>query len=71
MTVAALTSNLPSLQYRRARRNRGWFPEGFMFELTPEEKQGLVAKCDWLATLRHSSSQPYAFTEHGAHSAQG
>jgi hypothetical protein len=37
-----------------------------MFELTLDEKDELVAKCDRLAALKHSSSIPYAFTEHGA-----
>jgi hypothetical protein len=49
----------------QVRRNRDRFPEGFMFELTPDEKDELVAKCDRLAALKHSSSAPYAFTEHG------
>jgi hypothetical protein len=48
----------------QVRRNRDRFPEGFMFELTLEEKDELVAKCDRLMALRHSSSRPYAFTEH-------
>jgi len=49
----------------QVRRNRERFPEGFMFELTLDEKDELVAKCDRLVALRHSSSRPYAFTEHG------
>ncbi len=50
----------------QVRRNRDRFPEDFMFELTLGEKDELVAKCDRLAALKHSSSSPYAFTEHGA-----
>jgi hypothetical protein len=49
----------------QVRRNLSRFPEGFMFELTLEEKDELVAKCDWLVALKHSSIRPYAFTEHG------
>jgi hypothetical protein len=49
----------------QVRRNRERFPAGFMFELTPEEKDELVANCDRLAMLKHSSSLPYAFAEHG------
>ena len=49
----------------QVRRNRDRFPDGFMFELTLDEKDELVAKCDRLVALRHSSSRPYAFTEHG------
>ena len=50
----------------QVRRNRDRFPAGFVFELTPEEKAELVANCDQFARLKHSSSMPYAFTEHGA-----
>jgi hypothetical protein len=49
----------------QVRRNLDRFPEGFMFELTPEEKHELAAKCDRFSALKHSSSRPYAFTEHG------
>jgi len=49
----------------QVRRNRDRFPDGFMFELTLDEKDELVAKCDRFRALRHSSSRPYAFTEHG------
>jgi len=48
------------------RRNRDRFPEGFAFQLTEAERDELVTNCDRLATLKHSSSLPYAFTEHGA-----
>jgi len=48
------------------KRNRDRFPEGFAFQLTEAEKDELVTNCDRLATLKHSSSLPYAFTEHGA-----
>ena len=50
----------------QVRRNRDRFPEGFMFELTLEEKDELVAKCDRLMALKHSSTSPYVFTERGA-----
>jgi hypothetical protein len=48
------------------KRNRDRFPADFVFELTLDEKYELVTNCDRLATLKHSSSVPYAFTEHGA-----
>jgi len=48
------------------KRNRDRFPEGFAFQLTEAEKDELVTNCDRLATLKHSSILPYAFTEHGA-----
>jgi hypothetical protein len=48
------------------KRNLDRFPADFVFELTLDEKDELVTNCDRLATLKHSSSIPYAFTEHGA-----
>ena len=50
----------------QVRRNINRFPEDFMFQLTEEEKQEVVAICDHLANLRYSPYLPYAFTEHGA-----
>ncbi len=49
----------------QVKRNRSRFPEDFMFQLTLGEKDELVAKCDRLSKLKHSSSPPRAFTEHG------
>lgn len=50
----------------QVKRNHARFPEDFMFQLTPEEKNEVVANCDHLARLKFSSTLPYAFTEHGA-----
>ncbi len=50
----------------QVRRNIKRFPDDFMFQLTEEEKQEVVAICDHLAKLRYSPYLPYAFTEHGA-----
>ena len=47
------------------KRNIERFPEDFMFQLTLEEFNELVTNCDRFATLKHSSSMPYVFTEHG------
>jgi hypothetical protein len=47
------------------KRNPTRFPEDFMFELTKNEKDELVAICDRLATLKHSSINPLVFTEQG------
>ena len=47
------------------KRNIDRFPPEFMFRLTKDELSQLVAICDRFATLKHSSSTPYAFTEHG------
>lgn len=50
----------------QVRRNRNRFPDDFMFRLTPEEKNEVVANCDHLSRLKFSSALPLAFTEHGA-----
>lgn len=47
------------------KRNIKRFPPEFMFQLNESEKQELVTNCDRLKTLIHSTSCPYAFTEHG------
>lgn len=49
----------------QVKRNKKRFPPSFMFRLTPDEKAGVVAKCDHLIALNYSSFLPYAFTEHG------
>ncbi|OGU73050.1 MAG: hypothetical protein A2V93_07260 [Ignavibacteria bacterium RBG_16_34_14] len=50
----------------QVKRNKGRFPEDFMFKLTKREKQEVVAKCDHLSRLKFSPVLPNAFTEHGA-----
>ncbi|BFU78709.1 hypothetical protein ALC152_19240 [Arcobacter sp. 15-2] len=47
------------------KRNIERFPENFRFQLTQIEKDELVTNCDRFNTLKHSSSNPYAFTEQG------
>ena len=47
------------------KRNIERFPERFMFQLTDNEVVKLVTICDRFRLLKHSSSLPYAFTEHG------
>ena len=49
----------------QVKRNKDRFPDDFMFELTSEEKEQLVANCDRLKNLKHSSINPMAFTEQG------
>jgi hypothetical protein len=36
-----------------------------MFRLNKKEKDELVTNCDRLQSLKHSTSQPYVFTEQG------
>jgi hypothetical protein len=47
-------------------RNPERFPDDFMFRLTYEEKNEVVANCDHLSKLKYSQALPRAFTEHGA-----
>ncbi len=51
---------------QQVKRNLKRFPEGFLFQLTPEEKQQVVTICDHLGSLKFSPVLPFAFTEHGA-----
>lgn len=50
----------------QVKRNAKRFPEDFMFQLTQEEKDEVVANCDHLKTLKYSPNLPFVFTEHGA-----
>ena len=50
------------------KRNEDRFPEDFMFRLTPDEAQGVLALRSQIVTLKrgqHLKYLPYAFTEHG------
>ena len=47
------------------KRNIERFPERFMFQISDNELHKLVTICDRFKTLKHSSSNPYAFTEQG------
>ena len=49
----------------QVRRNKLRFPEGFAFRLTPSERDELVTNCHRFDSMKHSSSMPYVFTEHG------
>lgn len=49
----------------QVKRNIERFPESFRFQLTEGEKNELVANCDRFDTLKHSSNNPYVFTEQG------
>jgi ORF6N domain-containing protein len=48
------------------RRNIERFPDDFMFQLSKREKVEVVANCDHLKNLKHSTVMPLVFTEHGA-----
>lgn len=47
------------------KRNIERFPDNFRFQLTDAEKNELVTNCDRFNILKHSSSNPYVFTEQG------
>jgi phage regulator Rha-like protein len=49
----------------QVKRNVKRFPSNFMFQLTEQEKEQVVANCDHLKKLKFSSTLPYVFTEHG------
>ena len=49
----------------QVRRNVERFPEHFRFQLSNQEKDELVATCDRFNGLKHSSVNPFAFTEQG------
>jgi hypothetical protein len=49
----------------QVRRNTGRFPDRFRFQLTDNERHELVANCDRFMVLKHSTVNPYAFTEQG------
>ena len=50
----------------QVRRNAHRFPVDFMFQLTLEEKKGVVAKCDNPEKILYFRGLPMVFTEHGA-----
>ncbi len=49
----------------QVKRNKPRFPVEFCFQLNVDEKNELVAICDRLKNLKHSSALPYVFTEQG------
>lgn len=47
------------------KRNIERFPEVFRFQLTDDETTELVTNCDRFELLKHSSNNPFVFTEQG------
>ncbi len=47
------------------KRNVERFPDDFRFQLSDKEKNELVTNCDRFIKLKHSSVNPYVFTEQG------
>jgi hypothetical protein len=67
--VGADLAKLYGVQTKRlneaVKRNSQRFPDDLMFQLTPKERDELVANCDRFTNIKHSSSLPHAFTEAG------
>lgn len=63
--IARLYSVTTSRLNEQAKRNIARFPESFRFQLTKEERDEVIAKCDHLNSLRFYPSLPYAYTEQG------
>jgi len=62
----AMLYNIPTKRLKeQVKRNIDRFPEDFMFELTKNERDELVAYCDRLSSMKHSSVNPMVFTEQG------
>ena len=49
------------------KRNIKRFPSDFMFQINDKEKMELVTNCDRFEKLKHSTVNPYAFTEQGVY----
>ena len=50
----------------QVKRNPKRFPLDFMFQISKEEKEILIAQFPHLQSLKFSSTLPFAFTEYGA-----
>ena len=66
MDLAELYGTTTKALNQAVKRRINKFPSDFMITLTKEEKDELVTNCDRFKNLKHSSSLPKAFTEHGA-----
>lgn len=49
----------------QVKRNIERFPEEYRFQLSKKEKDELVANCDRFESFKHSTTNPYVFTEQG------
>ena len=63
--LAALYETETKKLKQQVRRNKVRFPADFMFELTKEEKDHLLASYPRLSNLKHASVHPMVFTEQG------
>jgi len=63
--LAALYGTETKKLKQQVRRNIDRFPSDFMFELTRNEKEQMIAFAPRLSALKHSSIAPMVFTEQG------
>ena len=63
--LATLYATTTKKLNQAVRRNLERFPSDFMFQLSEAERNDLVKKFSHLNSLKHASTPPYAFTEHG------
>jgi len=63
--IAALYGVTTKRLNQQVTRNRNRFPSHFMFQLTVDEKNEVVANCNHLGRLKYSSVYPRVYTEHG------
>jgi len=63
--LAVLYAVEPKRLNEQVKRNSERFPEQFMFQLSIDEKNELVANCDRFNSLKHSTALPHVFTEQG------
>ncbi len=63
--LAALYETETKKLKQQVKRNADRFPEDFMFELTKEEKEQLIATAPRLENLKYSPVNPMVFTEQG------
>ena len=64
--LAALYGAKTGRLNEQIKRNQHRFPPDFVFQLTLEEKKGVIAKCDNPKKVLYYRGLPMAFTEHGA-----
>jgi len=63
--LAGLYNVSTKVMNQAVKRNQQRFPDVFRFQLTEIEKNELVTNCDRFKNLKHSSVNPYVFTEQG------
>jgi len=63
--LAELYGVKPIRLREQVKRNKKRFPGDFMFQLNKQETKELIANCDRFKIIKHSSFNPYVFTEQG------